>query len=94
MLKNHPDAKIALSYQNDDSGKDYVKGFEDGLGPDDAKQIVVRNHLRADRPDRRLADRHAEDRPAPTCCFMHADPEARRRRRSARAYELELAAPR
>ncbi len=32
ILKNHPDAKIAVLYQNDDYGKDYLKGFEDGLG--------------------------------------------------------------
>src|SRR5579862_2470482 len=27
-----PDAKIAVLYQNDDSGKDFMKGFKDGLG--------------------------------------------------------------
>src|SRR5476651_2698589 len=27
-----PDAKIAVLYQNDDSGKDFLKGFKDGLG--------------------------------------------------------------
>ncbi|MGY3031534.1 branched-chain amino acid transport system substrate-binding protein [Bradyrhizobium sp. USDA 4354] len=32
ILKNHPNAKIALLYQNDDYGKDYLKGFKDGLG--------------------------------------------------------------
>lgn len=32
ILQNHPDAKIAVLYQNDDYGKDYLKGFEDGLG--------------------------------------------------------------
>ncbi len=32
ILANHPDAKIALIYQNDDFGKDYLKGFKDGLG--------------------------------------------------------------
>jgi ABC-type branched-subunit amino acid transport system substrate-binding protein len=28
-----PEAKIALLYQNDDLGKDYVKGFKSALGP-------------------------------------------------------------
>ena len=32
ILKNIPDAKIAILSQNDDFGKDYVKGFMDGLG--------------------------------------------------------------
>jgi len=29
-----PDAKIAIMYQNDDFGKDYLNGLKDGLGPD------------------------------------------------------------
>src|SRR6186997_2289524 len=32
LLKNKPDAKIAVLYQNDDYGKDYLKGLKDGLG--------------------------------------------------------------
>jgi branched-chain amino acid transport system substrate-binding protein len=32
VLKNKPNAKIAILYQNDDYGKDYLKGFRDGLG--------------------------------------------------------------
>ncbi len=32
LLQNKPDAKIAVLYQNDDYGKDYVKGLHDGLG--------------------------------------------------------------
>jgi len=32
ILKNHPNAKIGILYQNDDYGKDYVKGLKDGLG--------------------------------------------------------------
>jgi branched-chain amino acid transport system substrate-binding protein len=31
LVKNHPNAKIGILYQNDDYGKDYVKGFKDGL---------------------------------------------------------------
>ena len=40
VLANKPDAKIAVLYQNDDSGKDYLKGFRDGLG-DQAGRIVL-----------------------------------------------------
>src|SRR6185369_15841088 len=32
ILKEKPNAKIAVLYQNDDYGKDYLKGFHDGLG--------------------------------------------------------------
>jgi branched-chain amino acid transport system substrate-binding protein len=31
LLKNHPNGKIGILYQNDDYGKDYVKGLKDGL---------------------------------------------------------------
>jgi branched-chain amino acid transport system substrate-binding protein len=40
ILKNIPDAKVGILYQNDDYGKDYLKGFEDGLG-DAAKKMIV-----------------------------------------------------
>ena len=40
ILKNTPNAKIAVLYQNDDYGKDYLKGLEDGLG-DKAKTMIV-----------------------------------------------------
>ncbi len=32
ILKSNPRAKIGVLYQNDDYGKDYLKGFKDGLG--------------------------------------------------------------
>ena len=32
LLEKHPDGKIGILYQNDDYGKDYLKGLEDGLG--------------------------------------------------------------
>ncbi|MGY3603251.1 MULTISPECIES: ABC transporter substrate-binding protein [unclassified Bradyrhizobium] len=41
VLKNKPDARIALFYQNDDAGKDYGNGFKKGLGPEHAKMIVA-----------------------------------------------------
>jgi branched-chain amino acid transport system substrate-binding protein len=31
LLANHPSGKIGILYQNDDSGKDYLKGLKDGL---------------------------------------------------------------
>jgi branched-chain amino acid transport system substrate-binding protein len=40
IMKEKPDGKIAVLYQNDDFGKDYVKGLKDGLG-EKAKSMVV-----------------------------------------------------
>src|SRR5256885_11185829 len=41
ILQTKPDAKIAVLYQNDDYGKDYLKGFKDGLGAEHQKMIVA-----------------------------------------------------
>ena len=40
ILKNNPKAKIGVLYQNDDYGKDYLKGFKDGLGAKASSMIV------------------------------------------------------
>ena len=40
LLKNKPDAKIAILFQNDDYGKDYVHGLKLGLG-DKADSMIV-----------------------------------------------------
>jgi branched-chain amino acid transport system substrate-binding protein len=32
LMKEKPDGKVAILYQNDDFGKDYLKGLKDGLG--------------------------------------------------------------
>src|ERR1700731_3297636 len=32
LIRQKPDAKIAVLYQNDDFGKDYLKGLKDGFG--------------------------------------------------------------
>jgi branched-chain amino acid transport system substrate-binding protein len=40
ILKTKPNAKIAVLFQNDDYGKDYLKGFHDGLG--DKKGMIVK----------------------------------------------------
>ena len=41
ILDTKPNAKIGIIYQNDDYGRDYLKGFEDGLG-DKAKTMIVK----------------------------------------------------
>ena len=41
MLKNQPDGKVGVLYQNDDYGKDYLKGFEDALTEAGKKNLIV-----------------------------------------------------
>jgi branched-chain amino acid transport system substrate-binding protein len=41
ILKNIADAKIAVLYQNDDFGKDYIIGLREGLGDKADKMIVA-----------------------------------------------------
>src|SRR5450432_730462 len=50
ILKNKPDAKIAVLYQNDDYGKDYVKGLKDGLGAKAASMIVIEDSYETSEP--------------------------------------------
>ncbi len=40
ILENLLNARIGILYQNDDYGKDYVKGFKDGLGEKAGEMIV------------------------------------------------------
>jgi branched-chain amino acid transport system substrate-binding protein len=40
ILKNHPDAKIGILFQNDDLGRDYVTGLKSGLGDKAATMII------------------------------------------------------
>ncbi|WP_407115207.1 ABC transporter substrate-binding protein [Bradyrhizobium sp. LMG 9283] len=49
ILKNHPDAKIGVLYQNDDYGKDYLKGFKDGLGTK-ASMIIIEDSYEVSEP--------------------------------------------
>ncbi len=41
ILKEHPNAKIGVLYQNDDLGKDYLNGLKAGLGAKAASMIVA-----------------------------------------------------
>jgi len=41
ILDTKPDAKIAILFQNDDYGKDYVKGLKDGLCDKAAKMVIA-----------------------------------------------------
>jgi branched-chain amino acid transport system substrate-binding protein len=50
ILKQKPNAKIAVLYQNDDYGKDYLKGFKDGLGAKAASMIVMEESYEVSEP--------------------------------------------
>jgi branched-chain amino acid transport system substrate-binding protein len=50
ILKEYPSAKIAVMYQNDDYGKDYLKGLKDGLGAKAASMIVAEESYETSEP--------------------------------------------
>ena len=50
LLKTKPDAKIAVLYQNDDYGKDYLKGLKDGLGAKAASMILIEESFEVSEP--------------------------------------------
>jgi branched-chain amino acid transport system substrate-binding protein len=50
ILKEKPDAKIAVLFQNDDYGKDYLKGLKDGLGAKASSMIVAEESYETTEP--------------------------------------------
>jgi branched-chain amino acid transport system substrate-binding protein len=50
LLKEKPGAKIAVLYQNDDYGKDYLKGLKDGLGAKAASMIIIEESFETSEP--------------------------------------------
>jgi branched-chain amino acid transport system substrate-binding protein len=50
LLKEKPTAKIAVLYQNDDYGKDYLKGLKDGLGAKAASMIIAEESFETTEP--------------------------------------------
>jgi ABC-type branched-subunit amino acid transport system substrate-binding protein len=50
ILDNKPNAHIAVLYQNDDFGKDYLKGLKDGLGDKAGRMIVAEATSEANDP--------------------------------------------
>jgi ABC-type branched-subunit amino acid transport system substrate-binding protein len=50
ILKNHPNAKIGVLYQNDDLGKDYLSGLKAGLGDKAARMIVAETSYEITEP--------------------------------------------
>ncbi len=50
ILKNYPNAKIGVLYQNDDLGKDYLAGLKAGLGDKAAKMVVAETSYEITEP--------------------------------------------
>ncbi|KWV52853.1 branched-chain amino acid ABC transporter substrate-binding protein [Bradyrhizobium macuxiense] len=50
ILKEKPNARIAVLYQDDDYGKDYLRGLMDGLGDSAASKIVVKDAYEVAEP--------------------------------------------
>ena len=67
ILKHLPEAKIAVFYENDDLGKDYLIGLREGLGDKAAKMIVATKTYEPSDPtvDSQIV---ACMRAAPMCC--------------------------
>ncbi|MBR0691886.1 ABC transporter substrate-binding protein [Bradyrhizobium lablabi] len=49
LIREKPGAKVAVLYQNDDFGKDYLKGLKDGFG-DKASMIVAEESYETSEP--------------------------------------------
>lgn len=60
ILDTKPDAKIAALFQNDDSGRDFLKGFRDGLG-DKVGQLIASTSYEPTDPtvDSQIVQLHA-----------------------------------
>lgn len=50
IIKEYPNAKIGILYQNDDLGKDYLNGIKAGLGDKAAKMIVAETSYEVSDP--------------------------------------------
>src|SRR6201985_2132870 len=50
LMKEKPDAKIGILFQNDDFGKDLLKGLRDGLGDKAASMIVAEESYEVTEP--------------------------------------------
>jgi branched-chain amino acid transport system substrate-binding protein len=48
VLANYPNAKIGILYQNDDLGKDYVKGLKDALGAKASMVVAEKSYELSD----------------------------------------------
>jgi branched-chain amino acid transport system substrate-binding protein len=50
LLRERPGAKVAILFQNDDMGKDYIRGIKQGLGDKAASMIVAEESFDVSEP--------------------------------------------
>ena len=77
VLKNLPTAKIAVLYQNDDFGKDYLIGLREGLGDKADKMIIATQTYETTDPTVDFASRIAAGQRR-RCSADGSDPQIRR----------------
>ena len=82
ILKEKPNAKIAVLYQNDDYGKDYLKGLKDGLGEKAASMIVAEESYETTEPtiDNQIVRLKAPARTSSLISRRRSSPRRRSRR--------------
>ena len=81
--EEHPNAKIGVLYQNDDYGKDYLKGFKDGLGG--RPNMIVKEETYEVTDPTSTPRSSSSRRPAPTCSSTSPRRSSPRRRSARRA---------
>ena len=82
IIKEYPNAKIGILYQNDDLGKDYLNGIKAGLGDKAAKMIVAEASYEVSDPTIDLQILKIKD--AGADLFFSAPRRRNRRRRRSR----------
>jgi len=82
ILKKMPNAKIAVLYQNDDYGKDYLAGLKAGLGSDGTAKIVAEASYELSYPTVDSEVVHSRPRaPIPWSILRHRSLRRRRSRK-------------
>ncbi len=77
IIEHQPNGKIGVLYQNDDFGKDYLKGVKDGLGTKAKSMLIVEAPYETTDPTVRFTDHQHEIRWR-RCLHQHRHPEIRR----------------
>ena len=86
ILKEHPDAKVGVLYQNDDLGKDYLNGLKAGLGDKAGRMMVAEESYElTDRPSTRRSSRSRTPAPTSSSAPRHRSRPPRRSRRLPRS---------
>ena len=79
LLRNKPQARLAMMGQNDDSGRDYMDGCTRGFGEDATRAIAYRTTYEVTDPTLDFKSLHPSS-PAPTRCWSRQTPNSPRSR--------------